>query len=243
MAIETVAIRNALVYRDTDRPWRWYDAFGDGVVKHFEDGVTFPNDDTTGDPTEWECTITEAGAGDSTIVTTDLAGGALLITTAANENDGYQMQLGMAAGENIDLSAAYHLYLSVTFQLNDATQTDVLFGVCVTDTDCLGAVTDGLYFRKVDASTALQFVAEKDSVESAANAGTCADGVDIRAEYYFDGYTVYYYINGVLAGSLARSDASFPNNELLRLTVEFLTGEAVANTCTIKDLKMIYVGA
>ena len=241
MTVETVQIRSALVFRDADNPHLWYDAIGPGVLKHFEDGINFPNDDTTGDPTEWQCTITEAGAGDSTIVTTDLAGGALLITTAGNENDGYAMQLGMAAGEAVDLSGLGNLFVRARFAINDVDQTDFLVGVCVTDTDCIGAVTDGMYFRSVDESAVLQFVAEKDSVESATNIATLTDAGYIDVYYHHDGTTVYYYVNGSLAGSLARSDASFPNDELLRLTLEFLTGEAAANTCTLTDLVFIYV--
>jgi hypothetical protein len=171
-----------------------------------------------------------------------VAGGALLITCAANENDGYKMQLGMAAGENIDLSGPNYLYLSVTFAINDVDQTDVLLGVCVTDTTCLDGVSDGMYFRSVDESALLYFVTEKNSVEGATAVATLTDDAYVTAEFYFDGATVYHYVNGALTGSTARSDATFPNDELLRLTVEFLTGEAVANTCTIKELKMIYVG-
>jgi hypothetical protein len=241
MTVETVQLKSALVFRDADRPWRWFDAFGPGVVKHSEDGVRFPNDDTTGDPVEWECTITEAGAGDSTIVTTDVAGGALLIQTAGNDDDGYQMQLGMAAGENVTLAGSQYLYLGVTFAISDVTQSDFLCGVCVTDTDCLGAVTDGMYFRKVDGSTLLYFVTEKNSVEGATAVATLANAGYTTAEFYFDGSTVSSYINGVFASSTARGDATFPNDELLRLTVEFLTGEVAVKTCTITDLRMIHI--
>jgi len=242
MSVETHAVRNALVYRDDVHTHRWYDAFGENVAKHLEDFVAWPDYDTTGDPTEWTLNITEAGAGDSTAVLTDVAGGALLITSAGNDNDGWQMQLGGTAGENVDLSNRFPLYCGIEFALNDATQTDFLFGVAVTDTDCLGAVTDGMYFRKVDAATGLYFVTEKDSVESTTAVATLADATYVKAEFLYDiDGTVDVYINDALITSVADTVATFPDNELMRLTLEFLTGEAVANTCTVKWLRMIHV--
>ena len=241
MTTETTDIRQAIVYRSHEYTHRWYEAIGENVTQYLQDFLTLASDDTTGDPTEWEVTVVEVGAGDSTAVVTDRAGGALLITTAANENDGWSMQLGAAAGENVDFSGPYPCYFGVRFALNDATQTDVFLGLAVTDTAALGAVTDGMYFRKVDATAVLNFVTEKDSVESATAVATLADDVYVTAEFLFDGATVTAYINGVEQTSTASSAATFPNNELLRLTVEFLTGEAVANTCTIEFLRLIHV--
>jgi len=242
MAVETATIAGALVYRNHEYPFRWLDAFGDGVCKYITQFQSLPADDTTTDPTEFVNTITEAGAGVSTAVVTDLLGGGLIITTAANEDDGYQMQLGNAnSGEWVSFAAAYPCYFGIKFQINDVDQTDCLFGVCVTDSDCLGAVTDGMYFRSVDGSALLYFVTEKDSVEGATAVATLADSVDVTAEFYFDGSTVKSYINGTLTSTTANSDATFPNNELLRLTMEFLTGEAVANTCQISWVRLIQV--
>jgi len=240
MSTETTTVREAIVYRSHEYTHRWYDAFGEYVSKYITSFNSLPADDTTVDPTEFINTVTEVGAGNSTAVMTDVAGGALLITTAANENDGYAMQLGNAnSGEWVSFAGPYNCYFGIQFQINDVDQTDCLFGVCVTDTDCIGAVTDGMYFRSVDASALLYFVTEKNSVEGATAVATLADGVDITAEFYYDGSTVYSYINGTETSSTANSDATFPNDELLRLTMEFLTGEAVANTCQIKWVRLI----
>lgn len=242
MSTETTTVRSAIVYRSHEYPHRWYDAFGEGVTKYITEFQSLPCDDSTNDPTEYVNTITEAGAGVSTAVVTDVAGGGLIITTAADEDDGYAMQLGVAnSGEWVSFAYAYPLYFGVEFQINDVDQTDCLFGLCVTDSDALGGVTDGMYFRSVDASALLYFVTEKDSVEGATAVGTLADGVDITAEFYFDGSTVYSYINGVNTSSTANSDATFPNDELLRFTMEFLTGEDVANTCQVKWVRLIQI--
>jgi len=245
MSTETTTVREALVYRSHEYTHRWYDAFGPDVVKYLQEFLALPVDDTTHDPSEFTNTIVETGGGgDSTVTVTDVAGGALLITTDNADNDGYKMQLGHGAGgagENIDFSGAYPFYFGVRFAINDVDQTDCLFGVCITDTSCLDGVTDGMYFRSVDESATLSFVTEKDSVESATSVATLADDTYIVAEMYFDGSTVYHYINGTLTGSTANSATTFPNNELLRLTIEFLTGETTANTCTIDWIRMIQI--
>jgi uncharacterized protein YacL (UPF0231 family) len=240
--IESTLLRNAFVLRDSVLTWRLYDAFGIGVAKYAQEFVNLPVDDATGDPTEFVNTITEAGAGNSTAVVTDSAGGALLITTAANEDDGYQMQLGGAGGgECVKLDGQYPTYFGIRFQINDVDQTDCLFGFCITDTDAIGGVTDGVFFRSVDGSGVLNFVIEKDSVESITAADTLADATNVTAEFYYDGTNITAYINGAQVAQIANTDVSFPDDEELRLTMEFLTGEAVANTCTIDWVRLIHI--
>lgn len=241
MGVDQIGVNSALVFRDSSLTHRWYDAFGSGVVKQIEDFATIASDDTTGDPTEWEVTVVEAGAGDSTAVVTDRVGGALLITAAANEDDGWSMQLGAAAGESILLDGNYPLYCGIRLAINDVDQTDVLFGVAVTDTAILGGVTDGIYFRSVDGSAVMNFVTEKNSVESETGMVTMVDDTYVTLEFLFDGVKVTAYANGVEITSTSSLGATFPDDEELRLSLEFLTGEAVANTCTVEWLRMVYV--
>ena len=85
-------INGNLGYWSTHRK-RILDGLGEGVVKFITDFTSFPVDDTTGDPTEYTSTVVEAGSGNTTIASTDKSGGAVLITTAANENDGGSYQL------------------------------------------------------------------------------------------------------------------------------------------------------
>ncbi len=242
MTVETAEFKRALVFRDNVYPQRWYNAIGPGVTKYINNFETLDSDASTGDATEWMVTITEAGGGgDSTHVITDLAGGALLITTDNQAVDGINMQLGAVAGESIGLSADYPLYVGAEFAINDVDQTDIFVGVGVTDVDWSGGLTDGMYFRSEDESALLYFVTEKNSVELATSVATLVDGAHIRAEFLYDGYSVRAYINDSLVATVARSAATFPNDELMRLTVEFLTGEATANTCTMKFLRMIHI--
>jgi len=242
MSTEVVSVRSALVARSVEYPHRLYDAWGENVTKYITQFQSLPADDSTTDPTEFSNTIVEIGGGNSTAVINDTAGGALIITTAANENDGFSMQLGNPnLGRWADLSNPTVAYFGIKFQVNDADQTDFLAGICVTDTALLGGMTDGLYFRSVDETGVLNFVLEKDSVESTTAVATLTDAADVTAEWYYDGSTVKAYINGTEQASVAATDTSFPDDELLRLSMEFLTGEAVANTCTVKWVRLIQI--
>jgi hypothetical protein len=237
MSTEATEVRGALVYRSHEYPHRWYDAFGEGVSKYIQDFQGYPVDNTTFLPTEFVTTLVNA----STCVPTDVAGGAMLITTAGAENDGVKLQLGSTAGESIDLSGPYPVYFMCRFAISDVDQTDVLVGLFVTDTTALDGGTDGMYFRSVDESALLYFVTEKNSIEGATAVATLTDAGYITVEFYFDGATVYHYVNGALTGSVARTDATFPNDELLRLTIEFLTGAAATPTMTITDVRLIQI--
>ena len=242
MATELTSIRSNMVFRDSLLTHRWYDAFGPHVAKFVTSFTHMPADDSTTDPTEWVNTVVEVGAGVSTAVLADVAGGALTITTAANEDDGWSSQLGNPnSGEWVSFAAEYPTYYGVCFQGNDVDQTDFFFGLAVTDTALLGGVTDGMYFRSVDESGVLNFVLEKDSAETSTAVATLADATDITAEFLYWGSNVYVYIDGVLVTTIADSDANFPNDELLRLSYEVLTGEAVANTCQVKFMNLIQI--
>jgi hypothetical protein len=240
MGVDLVGVNSALVFRDSSLRHRWYDAIGPGVVKQLEDFATIPADDSTNDPTEWKVTVVEVG-GTTTAVITDRVGGAFLISAAGNEDDGWSMQLGGVAGESIKLDGNHPLYCGIRLAINDVDQTDVLFGVAITDTALLGGVTDGMYFRSVDESAVINFVTEKNSVESETAVATLVDDTYITLEFLFDGVGVTAYVNGVEITSTAAIGTTFPNDEEMRLSLEFLSGEATANTCTVEWLRMVYV--
>ena len=249
MTVGTVEVKRALVVRNNWNYWRWYYAVGHGVVQYLQDFTNLASDNATGDPTEWMVTITEGGGGgDSTAVVTDTAGGGLLITTDNQAVDGINMQLGAAAGENVDLSGDHPLYFGTKFRINDVVQTAFFAGVGITDVDWLGGLTDGMYFRSIDESASLYFVTEQDAVENATLVATLADDTDILAEFLYFNYPevgpqVRVFIDGaeVSAARTLATAATFPDDELLRLTVEFTTGEAVANTCIMEELNMIHI--
>ena len=226
------------IYYDTYRH-RWIDAIGDtvDVVKFTLNTAYMPRDDTTGDLTGFTHTAVEAGAGVSTAVLSD---NTLLITAAANEDDGVNLQV---IGEAFDLASTNLVYFGINFQVNDADQVDVLVGLCITDTTLLGGMSDGIYFESLDGSTDINFVLEKDSTEttSAAAVGTLADATNVTLEFLFDGTNVDAWVDGTLQTRLATTN--LPDDEQLTPSIHFLTGEAVANTMTVNWWRAIQINA
>lgn len=224
-----------LLYYDK-YPYRLIDAQGLGVTKFILNTAYLPVDDTTGDPDGFTMTVVEAGAGNSTAV---LADNTLLITSAANEDDGVNLQL---KGEAFKLDATTkYVYFGINFQVNDADQVDVLTGLCITDTALLGGLSDGVYFESLDGSTDINFVLEKNSTEttSASAVGTLADATNITLEFVFDGTYVNAYVDGVEQTRLAVTN--LPNDEFLTPSIHFLTGEATANTMTVNWWRAIQI--
>ena len=219
----------------------FYQTHRDRIVNAIGDNVEFfdlkPEDTgaSTVDPPGWTSTVVEAGSGTTEWVASNVERGASTITCAANEDDGGSYQL---LGERILLDAGNWVYFRCKFSINDVDQTDVFVGFAITDTAILGGVTDRIGFQSVDGDAGLDFLVEKDSTETLTeDVATLADDTDIDVEFVWDGAasSLYTYVNGDYTSS-STATTNLPNDEELRLSVEFLTGEAVANTMTIKKL-------
>lgn len=236
MSVVTKTVNGSMVFYDSDYTQRWYDVIGCDAVKHVHKFDYLPI--TTADtPDGWTTTLVEAGAGETTVALGTAGGGALVITTDAAENDGAQLQI---IGEQYDFSGTDPVYFGTKFQVDEATQADFLVGLCITDTTLLGGMTDGMYFRKVDGSTNVEFVMEKGSTETSNVVDTCAADTDAIYEFYWDGTNVYVYVDNVL--TLTRktsSETNFPNNEALTPSIAFLTGAAAAQVMTVAWLRAI----
>jgi hypothetical protein len=236
MSLGARQIGNNLVYYRGNRK-RLIDAVGPDVVKFIDDFVSpgVASDALDG----WVVTLVETGGGGETTVTVpQVSGGALLITTDNADNDGANLQLD---GESFELSSDQSaVYFGIRLRMGEATQSDVLVGLCITDTDLLGGMTDGVYFRKVDGATGLAAVTEKDSTETeTASVLTVAADTDYLLEFYFDGTSVEFFVDGV---SVAKHTANIPDNELLTPSIHFLTGNAAVETCQVDYVRAIQIG-
>ncbi len=225
-------VNGNLVFWDTHKE-RWVDAIGPDVLKYINHFVSLPTDDATGDPTEWTATVVEVGAGNSTAVLGTAAGGDLILTTAGNDNDGIQIQL---KGEAYALAADKPCYFGFRLTLSEATQLDFLAGLCITDTTLLGGMTDGVYFRKVDASTDVNFVTEASSTETATVEDTADTSVHIY-EFFFDGVNCQPFVDGVAGTQVATNIPS----TVLTPSIALLTGAASAETATIDWIRAIQI--
>lgn len=225
------------VFWDTHRK-RFIDAIGVDVVK-FIDDFTGPSGASGADTLAgWTTTLVEAGAGESTVAYTDLSGGAILITTDANEDDGVTLQ---RTGEAFGFAAAQRAtYFGCRFKASEATQSDWLVGLCITDTTPLGGMTDGVYFEKLDGGTGVSFTTEKDSTETQSDSlATFAADTFVLVEFHWDGTSIEAFINGT---SVARHTANIPDDELLTPTIQFLAGATTAKTMTVDWVRAIQIG-
>jgi len=233
MTTEMVVIGNNLVARDHINTWRWFDAFGPDVRKWVLDHTVVVS------------TTTAAGSivtqTNGTLVATDsTTGGAITLTVAASDNNLITVQ---SNSEAFKFASKWLAYYGCKFQLVDADQTDLFAGWCIKNTALEAGMTDGLYFRLVDESAVLSLVLEQDSAETTVEIATLVDATDYMLEMYHDGDYVYAYINGVLATSVATSNANFCNDEDLCGTFGIQAGEGSANNARLYWSRAIQVQA
>jgi hypothetical protein len=230
-------VNDQLVLYDSSYAHRWLDAYGPNVVKWIEDGVETPYL-AANQLACCETTVVSTGVGDSVANVQGAFGGGILITTGDLTDDGFNIQLN---GASFKFGLAWPAYFGMRMKSDEATQDDFLFGFgSPATTDLLGGVVDGIYFLKIDGSTSVAFVVEKDSVAATvAGVQTFAADTYYTYEIVYDGTVVSAYINGVLVASVAVGNLSFPNDEYLTPGVHFITGEDANNTMTIDWVRAI----
>ena len=175
---------------------------------------------------DWTVTETDSGA---TQALTNGDGGLLLITNTAADNDLVALQ---KKGESFTFASGKKLAFEARFKVSDATQSDVVVGLQVTDTTPL-AVANGVYFIKNDGVATANFVVTKDSTSTTNSAvATLVDDTFITLGFYYDGGNLYYFVNGTLAGSSVTTNIPASTTTL---TVSFAiqNGEAAAKTMTV----------
>jgi hypothetical protein len=190
---------------------------------YFNDFMTYASGD-------WTITTTEAGSGNASEALTSQAGGALLLTNDDADNDLDFLQL---KGESFKLSSSKRAYFSARFKVSDATQSDFVMGLQITDTTPL-ATTDGVFFIKDDGDTNLDFIVEKDSTSTDTTAiHTMEDDTFVVATWFIDtdASKVYYSINN--AEPVAVVNTNLPDDEELTVSFGIQNGAAAAKTMTI----------
>ncbi len=210
------------------------DAFG---WDHAKDLTAFAAATGT-QPTGWTVTLVEGGAGESDWLASDDAGILSRVTCDANENDGVSAQLN---GSSFEFTSGQGLvYCGMQFDINDVDQTDLFFGFAVTDTALLGGVADAVYLESVDGSATLSAVTEVGSAETQTDSiGTLVDATTHFIEIvYYGGASVYFLFDGALVATHTAGITAVP----LRFSLEFLTGEAIANTLDIRQMRAFQIG-
>jgi len=194
------------------------------------------NDFMTYNSGDWTITTTEAGSGDASEAVTSQAGGALLITNDDADNDADFFNL---KGESFKLSSSKRAYFSARFKVSDATQSDFVMGLQITDTSPL-AVSDGVFFIKDDGDTNLDFIVEKDSTSTDTTAvHTMEDDTFVTVAWYIDpdASKVYYSINN--AEPVGVVNTNLPDDEELTVSFGIQNGAAAAKTMTIDYVNVL----
>jgi len=185
---------------------------------------------------DFTITTTEAGTGSATEALTSGAGGQLLLTNAAGDNDLDFLQL---KGESFKLSSSKRAFFEARFKVSDATQSDVVMGLQITDTTPL-AVSDGVYFMKDDGDTNLDFHIEKDGTDTTTAAvTTLANDTFVTVGFFIDPNTsqVSYFIGE--AEPVGVVNTNLPDDEELTVSFGIQNGEAAAKTMTIDYVNVI----
>ncbi len=200
-------------------------------TKYITDFVDF-NTYAAGD---WTVTETQAGATQA-LSSANGPGGVLLLTNSAADNDVNQLQ---RAVEAFKFTSGKQTWFRARLKVSDATQSDVYVGLIITDTDLVGGITDGVYFRKDDGDAQWDIVSLMNSSgTSSTNIGTLvADTYVVLGFYYDGGTTVEAWIDGTKVATLTVAlGTSLVNDEELAVTVSLTNGEAVAKTMAIDYL-------
>jgi len=212
-------------------PTKWYVFFDD-----FETWVT-----DTSAAAKYTITTIEAGTGSATEVLGDAAFGALVVTNddADNDSDFFQK-----IGENFLLASGKKTFFKARFKVSNATQSDWIMGLCVTDTTPIAAggdgVTAGIFFQKDDDDTNIDFYVQKNTttgqLTTTAFTTAAADDTFMTLAFYFDGARyVKLYVNNVQLKTvdLTTTLSTYLPNTELTVTFGMVNGSAGAKVMTV----------
>tara|TARA_R100000005_G_scaffold38429_1_gene17862 strand:+ start:226 stop:939 length:714 start_codon:yes stop_codon:yes gene_type:complete len=182
-------------------------------------------------------TTTEAGSGNASEEITSGAGGQLLITNddADNDLDFFQLK-----GESFKWDSSKRMFFSARFKTNDATQSEIVMGLQITDTTPLD-VTDGIFFLKIDGDTQPDLIIEKDNSSSLSvvEMDAMEDDTFVTLSFEYDpldvatgGAVFRAYQDDVQVGEITGT-TNAPDDEDLTISFGIQNGEAAAKTLTI----------
>ena len=186
---------------------------------------TFLEDFNYYDASDW--TVTVVGTGTASLAAGN--GGVLDLTNSAADNDAVFLQ---KPGLTVRLDDGKPLWFDCRFKVNDATQSDFVFGLQVTDTTPLD-VGWGVFFLKSDGANTADFYVEKSAVATITPAvATIEDDTFTRLGFYYNGVdNIDIFQDGQLVGQ--SSVANLPDDVSIGISFGIQNGEAVAKTMDI----------
>lgn len=190
---------------------------------------TYFNDFDTYAAGDWTVTETSATA---TQALADGDGGWLLLTNSTEDDSLCALQ---KVGESFLMESGKKAFFKARFKVSDATQSDLVMGLQVTDASPFDA-TDGIYFIKADGAATVDLVCRKNATtgsNTATAVATLSDDTFVTLGWYYDGQgSVTYSVNNSVTGSMSASSSFLPDTDL---TVSFAiqNGAAAAKTMTV----------
>lgn len=197
----------------------------------------YVNDFHTYTAGEWTVTETQAGSTQG-ITSTAGHGGILALVNTDTDNDVNQIQL---AAETFKFASGRKAWMRARFKLSDATQSDALIGLAITDTSLLASLpSDGVFFYKADDAASLTFQVRKDGTASSQTIGTMADDTYVVVGLYYDGKTTFTtFLNDVEVASPVTVTTNMPDDEELTVSIAVQAGDANADTMSVDYIEVV----
>lgn len=179
---------------------------------------------------DWTVTTVDGGTDAAAVrALVDGDGGLFSITNDDADDDANFLQ---KKGESFRFASGKELWFKARWKLGDATESDAVMGLQITDTTPL-AVTDGVYFLKADGAASLAFYVTKNSTQSSKTAiATMVNDTFIETAFHYDGRSVIeIWVDGEAVGSLPV--INLPDDEDLTVSFGVQNGAAAAKSMIV----------
>lgn len=197
-----------------------------GILNPFKYHL-FSNDFDSFTAANW--TVTETQAGATQAINTGADGGILELVNSAADDDLNAIQM---VNETFKWEAGQDMFFYARLKVSDATQSDVVIGLQITDTTPL-AVTDGLFFLKSDGSTTISFLAEKNSTATTTAVGTVVSDTYFTIGFFYSAMDGLFHLffNDAETGTSVTTNAV--DDEELTISIALQNGDANARTLSV----------
>lgn len=224
--VSTAAVGNPLHQFGMPDPTKWQ--------VYFDDFHVLP---TAASPATHVLTAVSVGTGTSAATLLDAGLGVVRITTAANENDGLWVQ---TVNEPFLLVQGKKTFVKVRFQVGDAIESDMVFGLHSTSTTPQAATTRFL-FESVDGAAAIYFNNDNNTTDTdSSTVATLADDTFITLAAYYNGAgIIQLYANDVQTATMGTTASPITvTGAEMAVGWGYLNGAAGAETT---DIDYIFV--
>ncbi len=186
----------------------------------------------------WILTDVSAGTGTSTITVPDSLGGMLWFESAANEDDGVNIQWH---AEMFMPAIDKDLYFEAQVNISEYIESDLCIGLVSEDETPMADTVDGIYFLKADDDSIIYAVSVKNTTAkktTACKIGTAVgdslefvDNVWKKLSFIWNKVNLRFYIDGYLVATHEYASIdSIPTDAELTPTIAFLNGAAAVES-------------